>query len=83
MFSLFRVASLIATAMLAGNGLVALAQQNLPIAECAQRLRASGLRVIDQEVDNGFYEFETRKGNQTWDIKTDLGCNILLERIDS
>ena len=76
-----RVAFLMAAVMLAANGSMAFAQAQ-PINECARRLRARGFTIVDQDIDDGLYEFEAIKGNQKWDIKKDRQCNVLLESID-
>ena len=56
--------------------------QNQSLDGCASRLEAQGFRVLDQDVEDGLYEFEAIKGGQEWDIKTDFSCNVLLKRID-
>ena len=56
--------------------------QARPITECSQQLSARGFTILDRDLEDNLYEFEALKNNQKWDIKMDLKCNILLERID-
>ena len=76
-----RSSLLIAAGMVGMTGMSAHAQPRT-ISECAQTLTARGFNVIDKDIDEGLYEFEAIKNNQKWDVKMDLQCNVLLERID-
>ena len=77
----FKFSLLIAAGMVGMTAMAAHAQPRT-ISECAQTLTARGFNVIDKDIDDGLYEFEGIKNNQKWDIKMDLQCNVLLERID-
>tara|TARA_B100000482_G_C12438511_1_gene232023 strand:+ start:157 stop:405 length:249 start_codon:yes stop_codon:yes gene_type:complete len=79
---LFFKSSLLIAAGMVGMTAMAAHAQPRTISECAQTLTARGFNVIDKDIDDGLYEFEGIKNNQKWDIKMDLQCNVLLERID-
>ncbi|QNI59576.1 hypothetical protein SynBIOSU31_02714 [Synechococcus sp. BIOS-U3-1] len=78
----FKSSLLLAAGIIGMTGIAAHAQPRT-ISECAQKLTARGFNVIDQDIDDGLYEFEAIKNNQKWDVKMDLQCNVLLERIDN
>jgi hypothetical protein len=50
---------------------------------CAQSLQSRGYTITGRDTDDGIFEFDAIKNNQSWDIKTDRNCRVILERQDS
>lgn len=70
------VASLIVTATMP-----AFAQRT--VEQCASTLKARGYNIVSMDIDDGrTYEYDGIKNNQKYDIKTDMNCKVLLEKID-
>jgi len=62
-------------------GLPAHAQKTVD--QCANQLKARGYNIISMDIDDGrIYDFDGIKNNQKYEIKTDMNCKVLLERID-
>lgn len=59
----------------------ALAQRT--VEQCANALKARGYNITSMDIDDGrIYEYDGIKNNQKYDIKTDMSCKVLLEKID-
>lgn len=53
------------------------------IESCANTLKARGYTITSMDIDDGrIYDFEAIRNNQSWDVKTDLNCKILIEHPD-
>ena len=59
------------------------AQAQKSVNQCASTLKARGYNVYKMDIDDGrIYDFDAIKNNQKFEIKTDMNCKVLLERID-
>ena len=75
-FGCLAAASLILTATLP-----ALAQRT--VEQCASTLKARGYNITSMDIDDGrIYDYDGIKNNQKYEIKTDMNCKVLLEKID-
>lgn len=64
------------------HAMPALAQKTMD--QCASTLKASGFNVYSMDIDDGrIYDYDATKNNQKYEIKTDMNCKVLLQRVDS
>ena len=76
-FGSIATASLIITATMP-----ALAQRT--VEQCANALKARGYNITSMDIGDGrIYEYDGIKNNQKYDIKTDMSCKILLEKVEN
>jgi hypothetical protein len=78
------LALLCLTCLTASSALVTLpAHAQKTVEQCANQLRSRGYNIISMDIDDGrIYDFDGIKNNQKYEIKTDMNCKVLLERID-
>lgn len=51
--------------------------------QCASQLKGRGYTIQSMDIDDGrIYEYEAFKNNRKYDIKTDMSCKVLLEKLD-
>ena len=51
--------------------------------QCAGILKVRGYNITSMDIDDGrIYDYDGIKNNQKYEIKTDMNCKVLLERID-
>jgi uncharacterized membrane protein YhiD involved in acid resistance len=76
-----QLAVLAITATLLSAVLPAHAQRT--VEQCASQLKARGYSIQNMDIDDGrIYDYEAFRNNRKYDIKTDMSCKVLLEKLD-
>jgi len=59
------------------------AQAQKTVDQCASTLKARGYNVYKMDIDDGrIDDLAASINNQKYEIKTDMNCKVLLEKID-
>lgn len=77
--------AILCLACLSASALVALpAHAQKTVEQCASQLKARGYNIYSMDIDDGrIYDYDGIKNNQKYEIKTDMNCKVLLERVDN
>jgi len=76
-----QLAVLAIAATLSSTALPAHAERT--VEQCANQLKARGYAIQSMDIDDGrIYDYEGFKNNRKYDIKTDMNCKVLLEKLD-